>query len=162
MQIRLKSFRQTIQACARENTFQDNKLGLIDGPICRLFCDFFLIPAQTDSLYASVSQKNWISIFFICWQINFFRPLRIYLSVAKHFLHSRPKGGIIILDSLDFSREDRIFVCPFHHILVYMKMQIGLQRCTERLYPQWSNHFDQREWVTVSHIPNGRMFRNLK
>ena len=59
MQIRLKSFRQTNQACARENTFQGNKLGLIDGPICRLFCEnFFLIPARSDSLCASVSQKT--------------------------------------------------------------------------------------------------------
>ena len=165
MQIRLKSFRQTIQACARENTFQGNNWDSLmaqyaDFSAKKLLL-FFNYGTNRQSVCISLS-KNWNSSFYICWQINFFRPLNIYLSVAKHFLHSRSKGGIIILASFDFSREDHIFVRPFYHILVYMKMQIGLQRCTERLYPQWSNHLIKESGWRSRIFPMEGMFRNLE
>ena len=165
MQIRLKSFRQTIQACARENTFQGNNWDSLmaqyaDFSAKKLLL-FFNYGTNRQSVCISLS-KNWNSSFYICWQINFFRPLNVYLSVAKHFLHSRSKGGIIILASFDFSREDHIFVRPFYHILVYMKMQIGLQRCTERLYPQWSNHLIKESGWRSRIFPMEGMFRNLE
>ena len=64
MQIRLKSFRQTIQACARENTFQGNNWDSLMAQYNDLKnCCCFLIMAQTDSLYVSVSQKTEIAVF---------------------------------------------------------------------------------------------------
>ena len=80
MQIRLKSFRQTIQACARENTFQDNNWDWLRAQYADFFAIFFNSGTNRQSLGISLS-KNWNSSFYVCWQMNFFRPLDIYLSV---------------------------------------------------------------------------------
>ena len=90
MQIRLKSFRQTIQACARENTFQDNNWDWLIAQYADFSAIFFNSGTNRQSVCISLS-KNWNSSFYICWQINFFRPLNIYLSVAKTLLALSPK-----------------------------------------------------------------------
>ena len=107
MQIRLKSFRQTIQACARENTFQGNNWDWLIAQYADFSAKIFFKFRHEVTVCVHQSLKK-LNRVYICWQINFFWPLNIYLSAAKHFLHSRPKGGIIILGSLDFSRLEKI------------------------------------------------------